>query len=213
MVRVLVTGLVLLLAAGCQTGPATTTTTPAPSASEEPAAPPPSASHIPAGTVLTATLSGDLSTREAKIGDTFTVAVQNPLIAENRDTVVATGTVITGMVTGIGSEQEQSAIRLNFTRIALDGASHPFTAAITATQFPEETRSNHDVERAAGNDSTAAPFGAVIGKGTLRDTLVRGALGAGAGTIISLGHGAPRILPTGTQLTLRTVDQIDLQTR
>jgi hypothetical protein len=38
-------------------------------------------------------------------------------------------------------------------------------------------------------------------------------LGAGAGTIVSLGNGADQTLPAGTQLTVQTVDRIDLGRR
>jgi hypothetical protein len=201
-----------VLASGCQTAPAAAPAGPEPSVLQ-PAPPPPNASHIPAGTVLVGTLTDDLSKRETKVGDAFTVAVQNALVAENHETVVPAGAVITGLVTGIGSKGEQSAIRLNFTRVGIDGASHPFTATITATRVPEDRRSADDSSFGpAAGGSAGAALGEVIGEGELRSALV-GALGAGAGTIIGLGTGADEELPTGTQITLQTVERIELETR
>src|SRR5688500_13799524 len=127
---VVVTSLALgVLTAACQTAQLPAPAEPGPTLMQ-PAPPPPNASHIPAGTVLTVTLNEELDRRAAKVGDAFTVAVQNSLLAGNRETVIPAGAVITGLVTGVGSSGEQAAIRLNFTRIAIDGASHPFTATI-----------------------------------------------------------------------------------
>jgi hypothetical protein len=193
-----------LVASACQTTPKGAAGAAAEDSSEEPAAPPPNASYVPSGTVLTVTLTQELSRRTARVGDAFTVAVQNPLIATNRDTVIASGAVITGLVTGVGNAGEQAAIRLNFTRIAIGRGSHPFTAKITATQ----TNAGESPTSAGGT-----PLGSVIGEGELRTTLVRGALGAGAGTIISLGTGSDQTLPSGTSLTVQTVDRIALDRR
>src|SRR5688500_6687178 len=99
--RMLLAGALFLVASACQTTPEAAPPEEEPAA-QQPAAPPPNASHIPAGTVLTASLTEELSRREAKVGDAFTVTVQNSLVAENRDTVIASGAVITGLVTGVG---------------------------------------------------------------------------------------------------------------
>src|SRR5687768_10587709 len=172
--RVLLVGALVLVASACQSTPEAGPREEEPEA-QQPAGPPPNASHIPAGTVLTASLAEELSRRATKVGDAFTVAVQNALVAENRDTVIAAGAVITGLVTGVGSSGEQAAIRLNFTRIALSGVSHPFTAKITATQVPNPSQST--------TGEAAVPVGGVIGESELRTALLAGPFGAGAGTI------------------------------
>ena len=200
----LLAGALFLVASACQSTPDAGPREAEPEA-QQPAGPPPNASHIPAGTVLTASLAEELSRRATKVGDAFTVTVQNALVAENRDTVIASGAVITGLVTGVGSAGEQAAIRLNFTRIALGGVSHPFTAKITTTQLPTPSQS--------ATGEVAVPLGAVIGEGELRTTLLAGPFGAGAGTIISLGIGPDQRLPAGTVLTLQTVDRIQIEIR
>jgi hypothetical protein len=163
--------------------------------------------------VLTVRLNDNLSTETTDVGDTFTVTVEEALVAQNGETVVPTGAVITGIITGVGGVREQAAIRLNFTRINVAGASHPFTADIVSTHRMDERIDPSDVGRAAVIGAAAgAVLGAVIGSGTLRDVLIGGALGAGAGTIISLGMGGvEQVLPAGTHLMLQTRQQVDLR--
>jgi hypothetical protein len=60
--------------------------------------------------------------------------------------------------------------------------------------------------------AAGAVLGAIIGDGDLRDILVGGALGAGAGTIISLGRGdIAHELPAGTHMLLQTTDRVELR--
>jgi hypothetical protein len=211
MRRFIMVGLAAGLGLGaCQTMPAETT----PATAPMPAPPPPDASYIPAGTVLNVQLSNELSTTTARVGDTFTVTVTEPLIATNGQVVVPEGAVITGMVTGVGAvrDEEPAAIRINFLRINIGGISHPLTAEITSTHVPMQEDAGHDAARAA---ATGAVAGAVLGAiltGELRDALIGAALGAGAGTIISLGTGdVEAVLPEGTRMTIRTFERISLR--
>jgi hypothetical protein len=70
-------------------------------------------------------------------------------------------------------------------------------------------RATGDVrEKAAVGAAAGAVLGAVIG-GSLKDILVGGVLGAGTGTIISLGMGdLEASLPQGTEMTLRSTTRV-----
>jgi hypothetical protein len=181
----------------------------------QPAAPPPDARAIPAGTVLSVRLDRELSAAASRVGDTFTVSVDEALVAANGQVVVPEGAVITGMVTGLGTADEpagQAAVRVNFLRVSLDGVSHPITADIVETQVPAAARAGEDPARAAAVGAAAgAVLGAVI-TGSLRDALIGAVLGAGAGTVISLGLGdVEQVLPAGTRLSLQTRDRVQLR--
>jgi hypothetical protein len=200
-----------LAMSACATMPAQTAQ-PAP----QPAPPPPDASYIPLGTHLSATLDQELNTTNTRVGDSFIVTVNEPLVAANGQTVVPAGTQIQGMVTGVAQPggRDPAALRLNFLRINLDGAWHPLTAEIAGTHLPMDARRDHAQHAQAAVAGAVA--GAVIGgvvSGRLRDALIGAALGAGAGTIISLGMGGPTeaALPAGTHMTLRTADRINLR--
>jgi hypothetical protein len=207
----------IMLASGlaltaCQTMPVAETEPVAPM----PAPPPPDASAIPAGTHLDVRLENELNTTTTQVGDVFTVTVREPLIAENAQTVVPAGAVITGMVTGVGRQRENdpAVIRLNFVRINIDGVTHPLTAEIVGTHVPMTEERDHarHAQAAAAGAVVGAMMGTVI-TGKLRDALIGAALGAGAGTVISLGMGGATeaVLPAGTNMTLRTADRVILR--
>jgi hypothetical protein len=198
-----------VLAGGCAAAPVETAPV-----SPMPAPPPADARAIPAQTVLNVLLDRELSPATARVGDTFTVSVEEALVARNGAVVVPEGTVITGMVTGVGpaGEPGPAAIRLNFLRINLAGISHPLSADIASAELPADARRAGDPARAAAAGAVAgAVLGAVI-TGELRDALIGAALGAGAGTVISLGLGdVEPVLPAGTRLELRTLDRVELR--
>lgn len=212
MRRILMAALAGGVAAGCAAVPVD----PAPAVDAQPAPPPADARAVPRGTVLNVRLDQELNTTTTRVGDNFTVTVQEPLVAVNGQIVVPEGTTISGMVTGVGATDqpnEQAAIRLNFLRINLDEVWHPISANIVGTQIPAGARvSDQAVVRGA---VVGAAAGAVLGTiitGDLRDAVIGAVLGAGAGTIISLGMGdVEPVLPEGTQLQIQTLDRIELR--
>jgi len=177
-------------------------------------APPPTADAIPAGTLLRAELNQPIGTERNRVGDRFTATVTTPLVAQNGRTVVPQGARIHGVITGLDDSDhlgDQAAIRVDFERISFQGRSYPFDAEVVDTDV--ETRRDADaaVTGAVTGAIAGAALGAVIG-GELRDILIGGALGAGAGTIISLGIGDVEAeLPEGTDLVLRTTRPISLR--
>jgi hypothetical protein len=202
---------VCVLVAACAAAPVETVT-PTPG---QPAPPPADARAIPGGAVLEVRLDQELSAGRARVGDTFTVRVTEPLVATNGQTVVPENSVVTGLVTGVGPRadgREVAAIRLNFVRISVDGVWHPITANIIRTRVQGGAAAEAE---AAPTIITAAGAGAVLGAilgGELRDMLVGAILGAGAGTIISLGTGdVEPVLPEGTRMTIQTVSTVQLR--
>lgn len=178
----------------------------------QPAPPPPTVDAVPAGTIIEAELDQKIGTKNNRVGDRFTATVRRPLIAVDGRTVVPAGAVITGVITGLDDSDhigDQAAIRVDFERISFGGRSYPFSAEVVEADVETEdpdVRTGAVVGAAAG-----AVLGAIIG-GDLEDVLIGGALGAGTGTIISLGVGnVEAALPSGTDLTLRTTRNISLR--
>ncbi len=210
MIRCLKTALVLPLVLGAcrsvevQSGPPT---------GAQPA-PPPTADAIPAGTLLRAELNQPIGTERNRVGDRFTATVTRPLVAQNGQTVVPEGALIHGVVTGLDDSDhlgDQAAIRVDFERITFQGRSYPFEAEVVDTDVRLRRDGDAAVSGAVTGAVVGAALGAIIG-GDLRDILIGGALGAGAGTIISLGIGDVEAeLPAGTALTLRTTQPISLR--
>ncbi|MGH7504087.1 MAG: hypothetical protein ACRELX_00475 [Longimicrobiales bacterium] len=170
---------------------------------------------VPAGTQMVVEMNETLDTENTAVGDAFTATVKEDVQLSGR-TFIPAGAVVNGTVTGLDDSDhagDQAAIRLNFETIAFSGESYDLDAEITKSDVEVEDRGDlEDVAKKAGIGAAAgAILGAVIG-GDLEAVLVGGALGAGAGTIISLGLGdAEAALPRGTDLTLRTTEQIQLR--
>ncbi|HEX6941261.1 MAG TPA: hypothetical protein VF158_17830 [Longimicrobiales bacterium] len=175
---------------------------------------PATADAIPAGTLLQVELNQSIGTERNRVGDRFTATVTRPLVAQNGQVVVPEGALVHGVITGLDDSDhlgDQAAIRVDFQRITFQGRSYPFSAEVVDTDVETKRDGEAAVTGAVTGAIAGAALGAVIG-GELRDILIGGALGAGAGTIISLGIGDVEAeLPAGTDMALRTTRSISLR--
>jgi hypothetical protein len=185
-----------------------------PTPAVQPAPPPPTADAMPVGTVFNVQLDNRLSATQSTVGDRFTATVTQPLVAANGHVAVPAGAQVHGVVTGVQphSGAEPAAIRVNFERLTFDGRSVAFNADVVDTSARvERDRLGTAARGAVVGAAAGAVLGAVIG-GELRDILIGGAIGAGAGTILSLGLGQVEpTLPEGTVLSLRTNQHVALR--
>ena len=171
-----------------------------------PAPPGAAAPIVPTGTTLTAELDETLSTKSNKVGDRFTATVKED-VSVSGSLIVPQGSKISGLITGIDPTDrigDQAAMRIAFESITVNGRVHAFSADVSEVDVSLQNRAGvGDVQEKAGVGAAAgAVIGAVIG-GSLKDILVGGVLGAGAGTIVSLGLGdVEAALPQGTDLKL-----------
>lgn len=174
------------------------------------------ASSLPTGSVVTVTLDQAVGTNTSKVGDTFSATVVDAIVASNGQTVVPAGTKVYGKVTGLQESNnvgQKAAIRLDFERINVNGVERPFEANITATNLQTERQETRDetLKKAGIGAAAGAVLGAVIGGGDLSKILGGAAIGAAAGTVISLGGGdVEAVLPAGSKMTLQTTQQVVL---
>ena len=161
--------------------------------------------RVPSGTVLNAELIDTISPNSASEGDPFRARVTSDLFASDGEVLIPEGAMITGRITGIYSAEQtgsQAAVRLDFDEITVGNERHDLDAEIVQTSIERRTR-NVGVGAAAG-----AALGAILGD-DVGDVLLGGAIGAGAGTLVSLGTGdvEPEI-PSGTVLAIETGNQL-----
>jgi len=175
---------------------------------------PVNANSLPTGSVVTVTLDQPVGTKTSKVGDTFSATVSEAITASNGQTVVPAGSKVYGKVTGLqesDNASQKAAIRLDFERININGVERPFEANITTTQIEtqkEETR-DETIKKAGIGAAAGAVLGAVIGGGDISKILGGAAIGAAAGTVISLGGGdVEAVLPAGSKMTLQTTQQV-----
>jgi hypothetical protein len=166
---------------------------------------------VPTGTMVQVELSEEVNANDNDVGDTFTATVTEDVMVDG-EVVVPTGSQVTGRITGLDDSDhvgDQAAVRLAFESVQVNGQTHAFSAEVTEVDVSTTDRATGDVrEKAAVGAAAGAVLGAVIG-GSLKDILVGGVLGAGTGTIISLGMGdLEASLPQGTEMTLRSTTRV-----
>jgi hypothetical protein len=120
-------------------------------------------------------------------------------------------------VTGLDNSDragEPAAIKIDFERIVVNGVSRPFYARVAATNLQTRGADTRDetIRKAGVGAAAGAVLGAVLSGGDLDKILLGGALGAAAGTVISLGVGdVEGVLPAGTTMQLTTTRTVALR--
>ena len=164
---------------------------------------------LPMGSTLVVSLNQALGTRSNNVGDNFSATVTQGLTAQNGEVVVPTGSVVYGHVTGLESAtiNRPALIRLAFDSITLNSRRFPYEASVVTTAPAGQSirSSGRAITDVVGGALAGAAIGAVLSGGELDKILIGTAIGAAAGTVISLGAGhVETVLPQGTQLQLRT---------
>lgn len=217
---------------GAATDPAPPARTPQPGAARPPAAtpPPPPAAQpappspeveaeedltpepvgqtLPAGTQLSATLEGSLSTRTSRVGDVFTARIGEALRTADGTEILPAGTRLEGRVAESRespSAEESALLLLEIRALLVNGQRYPIQATVLETQVASEARDS--AQRQAATVATGAAAGAVVGRILGRDTrstVAGAAAGAAAGAGIALtsrdGHAS---LAEGSTIRVR----------
>lgn len=177
---------------------------------------PVSASSLPAGAMVRVRLDQTIGTNTSHVGDAFVATVDSTVRAENGAIVVPYGAKVYGTVTGLQSSSDPTkpaVIRLDFDRLSFGGTNYPFEASVAATNVVRQGETRNETLKKAGIGAAAgAVLGAVLSDADLKSILIGGALGAAAGTAISLGTGdVEAALPAGTDMTLRVTSTVALR--
>jgi hypothetical protein len=165
------------------------------------------------GETVVAVLNNDLTSKQAKQGDRFTLTVREPAQYEG---AVIEGTV--GNVEGGGRLTGRSAMSLNFDTIRLrNGRTYRFAGVLGSVRTPNgdtvrvdnegtaqgENQTTQTVQRTAIGTAVGAIIGAIAGGGK----------GAAIGAIIGAAGGAGSVyvqgkdnleLPSGTEISIRS---------
>jgi hypothetical protein len=168
---------------------------------------------IPDGTLLTARLNEDLTTRRANNGDRFTMTVTSP--------GQFNGAVIEGYISNVdrsGRVAGRAEMGLEFERLRMNGRTYEFGGYIEQVRTPdgENVRVNSEgsvkeddsqTNRTIARSGIGAALGAIIGG------IASGGKGAAIGAAIGAGTGAGTVLvqgrddldlARGSEFTIRT---------
>ena len=148
------------------------------------------------GTRIRVRMNETLSSKSARVGDTFTATVTEPAYSTNGAVVIPVGSTITGRVSSVAKAKkggDPGTIDVAFTRLRLpNGTSRNINGSLTdlnsddAKSDNESTakgddRKNDKIIFIGGGAAGGAILGAAIGGG--KGALIGGLLGAGAGLL------------------------------
>jgi len=173
--------------------------------------PAPKVATLPAGTTLRFALASEVSTKTAKVGDSFRASLISDAVIDGH-VVVPAGAVATGTVTHVvsGSDKIGAVPALGLRVNTLEyggGKTVPVNGEISSTGKSEKGR---DAAKIAGG----AAAGAIIGR-QVNDkdsgTVIGGLLGAAAGTLAARKTGTEATLPAGSEISVLLAEPIKVQ--
>jgi hypothetical protein len=167
---------------------------------------------LPAGALFQVQLDQSLSAERNHIGDKFTAHVTDNVMAQDGSITIPEGAVVTGRVTGLeapSNPTKPALVRVDFETLSFNGRNYPLHATVEETHVGGQ--SHKKLLKSAGIGAAAGGvLGVVIGH-DVEGLFVGGALGAAAGTLISLGIDAAEArLPEGSRLTLMNDHHVTL---
>lgn len=148
---------------------------------------------VDAGTVLRARMNSTITSKSARIGNTFTVTVTEPAYSTTGVVVIPTGSTLTGRINSVkaaGNGGKPGEIDASFISVRLpNGRSRSINGSLTElmgnTSSDNEggasgsKMKNRKIIFIGGGGAGGAVLGAAIGGG--KGALIGGLLGAGAG--------------------------------
>ncbi|MFQ3581422.1 peptidoglycan-binding protein [Chloracidobacterium validum] len=146
---------------------------------------------VPTGTILRVQMDRTISSRTARVGDTFTATVFEPVIVDGR-TVIPQGTQVQGRVTQVQPAERRGrsgSIAVDFDRIIFaNGVSRDIRASLTSLD-PNEREQIDSEGRARGGSSTKRNV-IFVGGGAGAGAAIGAIAGGGKGAAIGAGIGA-----------------------
>lgn len=174
----------------------------------EPAAP--KVITVPAGTQLPLALTGDLTSKTAKVGDTVRASLTSDVRVGDRVAIPA-GTTVAGQITSVVSGSDKiggvPSLGMRFDRIEMPGGKDvPINGEIT-----QKGKSDTAGDTAKIVGGTAA--GAIIGhqvKGGDKGKVIGGLIGGAIGAVAAKQTGTEARLASGSPLTISLTEAVEV---
>jgi hypothetical protein len=148
---------------------------------------------VSSGQVLRVRMNSTLNSKTARVGDTFTVTVTEPVYAETGTLVIPVGSTLTGRVDSAQAAQKggkPGTIDVSFIRLRTpNGTSRAINGSLTDLHSDD---AKSDPEGRASGDKMKHRKIIFIGGGGAGGAILGGAIGGGKGAVIGgiLGAGA-----------------------
>ena len=144
----------------------------------------PNALLLPAGSSLHVRLQTTLTSKTNKTGDKFTGYVEQPVIA-NGKTIVPVGSLVDGHVVMVKKSKRIKGV--GQMRIVLDDITTENGDEFLLNGSLEEAQGSPCARTAGGSEGTIKGCGKSA-KSALKGAAIAGAMGAGAGATVGMGH-------------------------
>jgi hypothetical protein len=161
------------------------------------------AETIPAGARLTIRTDSQISSRTAKVGQSFNANLTRSLVV-NGKTLAAAGTPVRGKLTyakSSGRLHDPGQLTLRLSALEINGEMVPISTSGYHAKGKSHTTGN--VEKIGGGAAAGALIGGLLGGG--KGALIGTAAGAGAGTGVAAATGKEEaVVPAEAVLTFTT---------
>lgn len=188
---------------------------PKPPAPRPPAAP--ASRTLASGTSFGATVHDTITTRSAKVGDTFTASIASDVRDASGRVVVPAGTVVRGSVLEVAPAPNPSAagtMRLTVTAVTINGRDYPLVASIDSIDTVRQGRGieGADAAKVGAGAAAGAIAGRIIGKNK-KGTVIGGIVGAAAGAgVAAKTKDVDLVLPAGARIIITLLDPLIVRT-
>lgn len=160
----------------------------------------PSSYTAAAGAFLDVSVNDTLSTKTAKVGDTFTGTVVDNVSDGHGAIVIPQGAQVHGSVTAV----EQGQLTLAVSSVTIRGKDYGLAAKIDSLETVKQGKGvgGNDVAKVGIGAAAGALLGRVIG-GNTKGAVIGGVVGAAAGGgVAAATHGSYVMLPKGAHINL-----------
>jgi len=146
--------------------------------------PPQTSQTVPAGSLLHVRLTTTLTSKTSKTGDPFTGMVTQPIVVDGKE-VVETGSEVEGHVAFVKSSGRVTGLAQ--MRLVLDDIITPDDTKIKMAAGLEDMNAGPCAKTGSDDEGTIKGCGKSK-KDAAKDAAIAGAMGAGAGSMVGLGH-------------------------
>jgi hypothetical protein len=167
---------------------------------------------IPAGTSLKVRAADGISSGQSRVGDTFRLTLDQPLVINGR-TVAPAGSRVVGRVTEAkGAGRVSGRAELGFTLVELKPANDNRSYPIVTDAFHAQAKSTK--KRDAATIGGGAGLGAVIGgiAGGKKGAAIGATIGGAAGTGVAVStRGKEVAVSSGARFTFRLKQPVEME--